>query len=914
MASASAAKGKILCADVELRLSAAGERTLFLAIPGADVVTLSSVSDIEKKTKRREVIKALARACNQDFDVLWSDPDVHEEVVRVVHELAARLGVVTAPKTSKDGWKERILANYREYMKDKGLGEEPYTIEYGKRWYIAYHDGRLMAVVMPELVMDEHGERVVITPIYVGPIIRVLGEDKFVIHFGGYVEIVDDVDRAIALLKSRPIRGVIEHPHPDYPRLDVLIPRDDVLRMVLDTAKWTSKIDKLIDWLRGVDVRGVMRVDTPPQEAAKALERRQEVFKRYLGPNAEVALVFETLYLANILSYGAAPGRTKPTRFLLYLCGEAKRGKSTFALNVAEMLIPCLEDGSPLCKKFPRPKHDYHIYSSLSSLTPAQIRNLLAEEGPPIILDEVSAEVIASLIPYMLPYATGKRSAFHAARHGHGVIEFEVKRGGAFISNDPLQRAFSIVAETGKYQPEFLKAAARRFVELTWEDYEMSESEVQEYFNALYENTPAVLPLIADLLQRGRELLDGWVDTIDLAVRMCTAIEKLYGVNMKPRIEALRKLAQPASLNMTKIKEIALHWDTLYAKIKKKYNVNSPWGALANMIVDTDIVYHKKRVQSSGGSEPAVSLWKNVFRYRVDVDSINYGSRELNRIEMERRVAYGLFGWDWPQELYNAFSRVVNAMEAAGYGDPTQQVDTSALRRMHDEWLRSNASHVEQIELVKNVAQLILDGKYPVLKETAIDRSHRRFLGVERKPLTKGSKEHGYDVIPQFFKYVLGEDEESQEDEELSNAESEDVKRKAESPRLHSLHGSEPYTEKGLASENSENVQVSFDKEQNGQEGGQNNVQGEIAKSPSAYGEEVRGDRGDVETSLNALQKESGNGAAGQTSNATGSESSQGDTDVKNADEALRIVLEWARKGVQDGEKEKEDSERTHEI
>jgi len=231
MTSINAVRGKILCADVELRLSAAG---LLLAIPGADVISLSIVSDIEKKTKRREVIRALAKACGQDFEQLWGDPDVHEEVVRAVHELAARLGLTATPKTSKDGWKERLLETYRAFMKSKGLNEEPYLIEHKKSTYVVYHDGNMMGVLKIVERVSDDGVLVDVEPVYVGPIVRKTKKGAYLFYLRGKLwAIALSLDEAVSTLKTRGYGGRIEHPHPSYPYLDALLPNDDTLRNIL---------------------------------------------------------------------------------------------------------------------------------------------------------------------------------------------------------------------------------------------------------------------------------------------------------------------------------------------------------------------------------------------------------------------------------------------------------------------------------------------------------------------------------------------------------------------------------------------------------------------------------------------------------------------------------------------------------
>jgi len=889
MTSANATRGKILCADVELRLT--GERTLLLAIPGADVITLTTISDIEKKTKRREVIRALAKACDQDYDELWGDPDVHEEVVRAVHELAARLGVV-APKPSKDGWKERFLATYREFMRGKGLSEEPYTIEYGDEWYVAYHDGHLMAVIKPEVkASGDGGERIVVKPVYVGPIVKQAG-DRYAVYLDGrLLGLVANVEELIELLKATPMRGMrIEHPHPEYPYFDVRIPHDDVLRNIVNTAKWQTRITGIIDWAQGVDQHGVLRRDMIPQEAAKALERRAEVIKKYLGINADVALALTAWYLTRPLADVVQPGKTKPVRHFIYLFGPPRRGKSTFLVNLAEMYVPCVEDGSPLCAKFGVPQFDYLVYGAYHNLSIPQARNIAEMEGPPAIIDEVRASAVAPVLSNALGFATARRVGVHAARHGHGIIEFRVRRGLLFASNDPFEKVLRFIqADDSAWARD---AVRRRVIVLRWEDHEMKEEEFNAYFKELYEATPAAPPLIAYMLQNAKSELEGWTSDIDLAKRLFKAIEKRFGVNLSAYVEALDKLKD--ELSRSAENELEDAWMALYNAIRMKYQVSTAWGALAKLISDPEFVYHQVKIRKDGKWRPARPLWRNVFRYSVDVEIENLGDHEVTRIELERRVAYGLFGWDWPQELYNAFNKVASAMEAAGYGDVAQQVDTSVLRRMHDEWLRSNSAHVEQIELIKTVERLIKEGKYPKLLTKAAGVSSRKYLGAPIEHI-KGEI-YVYDVIPQFFKYVLGDVEESQEDEEISNSESEDVKSKALSQHPVNPNKSSTYTEDDLATPVTKDVHVGVDISQNEQKTVLNNVQGEIAKSPSAEGGNPRWDGRDVGITLNALQTERGNGAAGQTSSATGGESSQGDTDVKNADEALRVVLEWARK------------------
>jgi len=909
MTSANVAKGKILCAEVELRLSAAGERTLFLAIPGADVVTLSSVSDIEKKTKRREIIKALAKACNQDDDALWTNPDVHENVILVVHELAARLGVVTAPKASKDGGeRERLLETYKAFMQGKGLKEEPYVIEHKKSTYVVYNDGNMMGVLkIVERYSDDGGVSVDVEPVYVGPVIKRTKKGAYLFYLGGKLwAIALSLDEAVAVLKTKGYGGRIEHPHPSYPYLDALLPNDDALRNILNNIKWETDTEGVVDWVRGIDYNGVMRTDTPPQEAAKMLERRQEVLKT-LGPNYEAALALETLYIARPLADYTTPGVLAETKQSVYLYGPAKRGKTTFLTDVVEMFIPCLKRGSPLCEKFGSPPTDYYVYNPVYTLSQAQMRNVLDIEGPPVIIDEVDAKTVAS-IARMLGIATGTRVGIQAARHGRGVIGFQVRRGVFFASND----AFELVKKHlikdlanvgGRVSSDFLPASERRFIVLRWEDHVMTREEVKNFLAELYEATPAMLPLISDLLQNAKNELRGWDDLVDLAIKMCETIERRYGVNLKPRIEVLRKLME-SGYNLGAVREIEIEWAGLYETMREKYKVATPYGALARLISDQEYVYYQKRVKVGGSWEPAVRLWKNVFKYRVDVEVENVGDRVLTRIEIERRVAYGLFGWDWPQDLAAMYDNALNGAMAAGQGEPTS-ISISAIVQKHEEWLRASASHHEQIELIKAVAQRIEEGEYPLLRASGLGRTPAKYLGVERdtqkeKVLIQENGTwkivykpvHVYNVVPLFFKYVLGALDEEQEDEEISTPESEDVKSKAFSPFHHVHHGNAGGGDSGETNYSPVGGNGNIDISQN--QSPSENLQ--MSKNGSFHPSEPHGENGEMVKTLNALQTEKGNGAAGQTSNAAGGVSNREEEDVKSLEDALDIIRQAAKR------------------
>jgi len=393
-------------------------------------------------------------------------------------------------------------------------------------------------------------------------------------------------------------------------------------------------------------------------------------------------------------------------------------------------------------------------------------------------------------------------------------------------------------------------------------------------------------------LQNARSELEGWTSDVDLAKRLFEVIGKHFGVNMSAYIEALDKLQD--ELSRSAESELKSAWWALYNDIRRRYHVSTAWGALAKMIRDLDFVYHQVRIRKDGRWYPARPLWKNVFRYSVDIELGSMGDTELARIELERRVAYGLFGWDWPPELTALYNKAVNAMAAAGQGDVTQQVDTSVLRRMHDEWLRSNASHVEQVELTKAVAQLIREGKYPKLLADAADVWSRKYLGAPIEHIR--GKIYVYDVIPQFFKYVLGDVEEGQEDEEMSTEETEDVKSKALSQHPNHPNGPSAYGEGYLATSATNNVQLDIDISKKEQEMSLNNAQSKLAKSPSAEGGTPRWDGWDVGMTLNALQSESGNGAAGQTSNTTGGVSNREEEDVKSLEDALDIIRQAAKR------------------
>jgi len=444
-----------------------------------------------------------------------------------------------------EGALKELLKRYERFMKEKlgcvndGECDLPYVVRCGKHWCIAYHDGYYMGVIRPVAKATKNGVKWKLKAVYVGPIIRRMPDGRYMLYYGkdlAYIAL--SANEAVKrILSTIPPSDRIHIELPDGGKLAVTFPNRKLLSEIVKSAKWQYR--KEIDWEKRRDYWESLRWDMAPLEAAKVLERRQGVLRR-LRPNSSTAMQFEMLYIARTLANEVAPANPKALRQVVYLYGPTATGKSEFIIDVLNMFIPCIRSESivsvvvaPLCDRFEEPLTDYHVYyhfDYLLSVPPNVLRKIFAyylpQDEPPMVLDEVNLRTAVEAI---------KLATQGTVRLGS--LAFELRRGLFLVSVVPYS----------KIQKHLHGDVAKRLVlPLQWTNYKMQEEAYRKFYDELRDHTPAVPPLIADLLQHAWDKLQGWTSLADLALRTVDVIEKLYGVNLSSYREALYELEQKA--------------------------------------------------------------------------------------------------------------------------------------------------------------------------------------------------------------------------------------------------------------------------------------------------------------------------------------------------------------------------------
>jgi len=442
---------------------------------------------------------------------------------------------------------KELLKRYEQFMKRKlgcindGECDLPYVVRCGKHWCIAYHDGYYMGVIRPVAKATKDGVTWRLKAVYVGPIIRKMSDGRYMLYYGkdlAYITL--SVSEAVKrILSTIPPAGRIHIELPDGERLAITFPNRKLLSEIVKSAKWQYR--KEIDWEKRRDYWESLRWDMAPLEAAKVLERRQAVLRR-LGPNSNAAMQFEMLYIARTLANEVTPANPKALRQVVYLYGPTATGKSEFVIDVLNMFIPCIRSGSiasvvvaPLCDRFEEPITDYHVYyhfDYLLSVPPNVLKKIFAyylpQDEPPMVLDEVNLKTAVEAI---------KLATQGTVRLGPSA--FELRRGLFLVSVVPYS----------KVQKRLHGDAAERLVlPLQWTNYKMRKEMYKRFYDELRGHTPAVPPLIADLLQHAQDRLRGWTSLVDLALRTVDVIEKSYSVNLSSYREALYELEQKVAV------------------------------------------------------------------------------------------------------------------------------------------------------------------------------------------------------------------------------------------------------------------------------------------------------------------------------------------------------------------------------
>jgi hypothetical protein len=191
--------------------------------------------------------------------------------------------------------------------------------------------------------------------------------------------------------------------------------------------------------------------------------------------------------------------------YVIYNVGRGGEGKSTLARYI---LTPLLGGAAAL--------ETYNIRVDGAVRTEAQLRNLLALNRLPLILDEQTRRALVNNSAILLSAAVGLgTTGIHAAKHGLGVAtKFKNLRGVLVFTNVAFT---TFIKEAAVDSSDY--ALLRRFIELAW-DFEPISTEA---FRQIPELKP-VLGYAAGLWRRHRESFLESADLLELIERAADAI------------------------------------------------------------------------------------------------------------------------------------------------------------------------------------------------------------------------------------------------------------------------------------------------------------------------------------------------------------------------------------------------------
>jgi len=192
---------------------------------------------------------------------------------------------------------------------------------------------------------------------------------------------------------------------------------------------------------------------------------------------------------------------------ILYNVGRGGEGKSTLARYV---LTPLLGGSDAL--------EAYNIRIDGAVRTEPQMRNLLALNRLPLILDEQTKKSLVNNAAVLLSGAVGLgTTGVHAAKYGLGIsVKFKNLRGIVVFTNVPFS---AFIREAAVDSSDY--ALIRRFIELAW-DHESIKPEA-------FSNIPEVKPIYgyaARLWRKYREELLQASDLLDLIERLADVMVK----------------------------------------------------------------------------------------------------------------------------------------------------------------------------------------------------------------------------------------------------------------------------------------------------------------------------------------------------------------------------------------------------
>jgi hypothetical protein len=241
------------------------------------------------------------------------------------------------------------------------------------------------------------------------------------------------------------------------------------------------------------------------------LKAYEWVRKYYPETNAKWAWFNVMATLAKVITPMVRYRNRTFNDMVVYNYGHGGEGKTSL---VRYVLVPLL-DGEKVDAK----KH-YYIVIDGAVTSEAQLRNLLALNRLPLILDEQDRKALSANVGIFLSAVVGMGTIrVQAARYGHGIaVRFLNLRGMVAFTNVPFVKFLrEVMNEASDY------AIIRRFIEISWDHEPIN----REGFKDLPELKP-IYGFATRLWQKYKDELVRSADLLELIEKLAIAIGREY--------------------------------------------------------------------------------------------------------------------------------------------------------------------------------------------------------------------------------------------------------------------------------------------------------------------------------------------------------------------------------------------------
>jgi hypothetical protein len=316
------------------------------------------------------------------------------------------------------------------------------------------------------------------------------------LHDGKVIVASTDFDNFIEALRNAPgSRNYIIRNEQYLDLIKAILPR---VRQVISAGITDNGI---------VDPYGVL--DVTDYGVEPLLKAYEWIKKYYPSSNAKWAWIDVMAGFAKVITPLVRFHNRTFNDMVVYNVGRGGEGKSTLVRYILLQLL----GGDDA-------KEHYLIVIDGAVRTEPQLRNLLALNRLPLILDEQNRKALANNVGIFLSAVVGLgTTGIQSARYGHGIaVKFRNLRGMIVFTNVPFVSFLrDIVSEASDY------AIIRRFVEVAWD----SEPISPDAFKDLPELKP-IYGFATRLWQKYRDELVKSADLLELIEKLAIAIGREY--------------------------------------------------------------------------------------------------------------------------------------------------------------------------------------------------------------------------------------------------------------------------------------------------------------------------------------------------------------------------------------------------